>query len=160
MQKKKATTYLLLISVLSIWGIIAYRLVYYTADQKVDPISIAPYAGASISSYQRTKLKLNYADPFFRSGEGIELWVENERSGQRDSPQTGRRGSVAPAPAEIFYYGSIANRLRMVAVLSIATSANRMAEEGDQVGDFRILTIKKDSIQLSNNIASFWVQKQ
>ncbi|PWG78042.1 hypothetical protein [Pararcticibacter amylolyticus] len=153
-MKNKKMTYVLIVSVAAVWGIIFYRI--YTAaagdEEYVQPAAYSKTTYQSLDEYQlkdTAKLSLNYRDPF--SGQAAvpePVVAENQNA----------KPFIASAPPPpppvnwsiIHYTGYIVNSglKRMVAIMNI-NGKEYMLSEGQKAEGVTLLKNYRDSVKVS-----------
>lgn len=152
-------TYLLIVSVLGLWGLIFYRLAYNVSGEAtiaaVSKMKV-PLVEKKIFSIRDTfKLLLNYRDPF--SGVIMKEPVQEEIDLALKVP------AMKPEPVKlnhIIYTGYIINPLskRAVSIITINGKEQMMAE-GVSIGDVKLLRNRKDSVQVYYKGRNYFIRK-
>lgn len=154
-MKNKRTTYILIISVIAVWGIIFYRI--FTATQAAEPVSFnLPASRASYESLDDYQLKdtftlaLNYRDPFLGGVSPAEAAVVPE---PRESAAFTMNAIPPPPPVNweiIRYTGYIMNPniRRVVAIINI-NGKEYMLSEGQKADGVTLVKSYRDSVKIS-----------
>lgn len=156
-MKNKKMTWLLLLSVAAVWGIIFYRI--FTAVDSQE--TLIPKTSFSKSSYESLddykmkdsfRLSLHYRDPFLGGEVKPEKALDITSAAQPGNDF--RINSPAPAPEVnwlvVRYTGYIVNRemKRIVAIMNI-NSKEYMLSEGQKAQGVVIIRNYKDSVKVS-----------
>jgi hypothetical protein len=155
--KNKKLTYLLICSVLAVWGIIVYRVFARSAgDQKEYESSPAQKAPEEpLDDYElkdNFTLNLNYRDPF--SGTGS---TETEQTAPPDflteQIPVFNNLPASPPPIDwsfIRYAGRVVNPAsRKTITLLIINSLETMIGEGEQIRGVKLIKNYRDSVKVS-----------
>lgn len=150
-SQSKKTTYLLIICVAGLWGLIFYRVFQSTEvpDERVldVPHQKAVYFNAIDHSKDTLKLTFDYRDPFM--GALPKLAQENvQQQGSGISPQ--------PAPsmpkvnwAEVRYSGFIANQKTSQKLVIMVLNGNElMLAEGETMKGLKLIKYTADSVKV------------
>lgn len=154
-MKNKRTTYILIISVVAVWGIIFYRI--FTATQAAEPVSFnLPASKASYESLYDYQMKdtftlaLNYRDPFLGGEPQSEIPVTTV---PREPAGFVMNAIAAPPPVNweiIRYTGYIMNPniRRAVAIMNI-NGKEYMLSEGQKADGVTLIKSYRDSVKIS-----------
>lgn len=157
-MKNKKATYLLVFSVIVIWGIIIYRIfshVYGTDAPNVAPVALSVDSTFTFvdSSY---KLKLNYKDPFLKGGY-VPVSNSNKTVNNNSKPGIRRRINQSAQPTvkqtvvwpEIQFSGIILNdkSTEELGLVNI-NNASYLFREGESRKEILLIKLYADSIQV------------
>lgn len=153
MMKSNRTKYLMLLLVVSIWGLVVYRFLTYRTDGALsDQVTTNQNFDISQKSGDTFTLALNYADPFYSH--------TPERSTAGDNPQTAEKPAEKarvviepPKPRivwpAVLYKGVVLNeKHNSNSVIIIINGSTQILKKGDEVQGVRVISIGKDSIAL------------
>lgn len=152
-------TYLLIVSVLGLWGFIFYRVAdnVSTVPAKISAPGKKVLVGEDkVFSVKDTfTLLLNYRDPF--TGEIAMEPVNEARESARNLPL------LKPDPPKlphVIYTGYIINpgSKRAVSIITINGKEQMMAE-GETIGDVKLLINRKDSVQVHYKGRNYFIRK-
>lgn len=152
-------TYLLIVSVLGLWGFIFYRVADNVSAGP--PKASPPEKKVSVEEEKVFSVKdtftllLNYRDPF--TGEIAMEPVKEETESTINIPQ------LKPEPpklSHIIYTGYIINpgSKRAVSIITINGKEQMMAE-GETIGDVKLLRNRKDSVQVHYKGRNYFIPK-
>lgn len=152
-MKQKAITYILIVSVIAVWGIIFYRVLAANADDGENKPLARVEQKKAIEYYQlpdTTTLVLNYRDPFL----GTAATEPEDTVKVIDAGDLAMDIATTP-PAEINwdfikYSGFIINPAtkRLVSIMSINDNEKMMAV-GEVSSGVKLLSNLKDSVRVS-----------
>jgi len=151
-SQSKKTTYLLLVCVAGLWGLIFYRVfqVAEVPDERVfeKPPQKAHYFKAVDHSNDTTKLRFDYRDPF-------KVALPNFAEGNLNKqPVNALPSIVAQKPkvnwADVRYNGFIENKKtgQKLAIM-IINGSEQMLAEGQTVKGFKLIKHYPDSVKLN-----------
>lgn len=152
-MKSKGLTYVLIVSVIAVWGIIFYRIFLAAGTDEIDAPVAHLRQKEAIENYQindTAKLVLNYRDPFLGT-------AVKEADLMQKSPKTSasRNGESSEKPEEINwdfvkYNGFIVNPTskRVVSIISI-NNTEKMLAVGETSEGVKLLSNRKDSVKIS-----------
>jgi hypothetical protein len=156
-MRNKPLTYLLILSVAAVWGIIFYRLFNASGEEEKNHESFVPHhsPNESLEDYRfkdTFSLALSYADPFLKGIstpiQGGSVTVQNPViNASLSSPKP----IAPPINWEIIKYtGFILNSSgkKIVSIITISGKEYMLAE-GDGVAGVKLLKNAKDSIMVS-----------
>jgi hypothetical protein len=156
-MKNKPLTYLLIVSVAAVWGIIFYRMFSASGNEEMDiqPTVRLGLVNESLDDYKfkdTFKLALNYRDPFL----GKVLEVIETTPKEHTTTNSPSVAFINPKPLKpqinwelIKYNGCIINPLgkRVVAIM-ILNGKEQMLLEGQTADGVKLLKNYKDSIKV------------
>jgi hypothetical protein len=153
-MKNKPLTYLLIVSVAAVWGIIFYRIFSAGNDEEeiFRPLVKSQFVNESLDDYSYKDtftLVLNYRDPFLSTAI---YYVEEKVAQVASKPIVFNAAPKRPAINWniIKYTGFISNpsKKSVVAIMSI-NGKEYMMKEGELVAGVKILRNLKDSVKVS-----------
>jgi hypothetical protein len=149
---KLPKTVWLMIAVVAVWGTIGYRI--YSSLGEEDETEIRPWVRKTAhveASRENYPLLLNYSDPFLKKAAAKE-----KPKAQQQAKIVKPAKPVSSVPvvmvdwSKIEYVGSIYNASRKTTIATLRFNGKEYAaREGESVNEFKILSVKKDSCQLS-----------
>lgn len=153
---KKPMTYLLGIAVLSIWGLIGYRLFAGSAEELPLPGAGKDLSAKTVALPQvmpdTFNLLLNYPDPF--TGEKPKSRDTAVRPPVREARTTGPSAPMAVVKDpldQVKYLGYVANGNGKERVAIVRYHGQeKMLKEGDTLGKIKVLEIKKERLMLGH----------
>ncbi|MFD2162267.1 hypothetical protein ACFSJU_07670 [Paradesertivirga mongoliensis] len=155
-MKNKALTYLLILSVSAVWGIIFYRVFSATDSDEVvsGPLQKSTFVNESLDDYKLKDtftLALNYGDPFLEnSSEAIKA---NEPASQNTAVAIAIHNPQPIAPQvnwdAVKYTGYVLNSSdkRVTAIMTL-NGKEYMLSEGQDVAGLKLLKNLKDSVKV------------
>lgn|GEM_PF-2489450 len=163
-KQNRAVQITLGVSVLIIWGMVAYRfnrLSKGTNSKAENAEFVMPEATPALEQ-DTFRLVLNYPDPFLSGSALISEKKNSISSGQ--TARTNQVNSVKPPqgipPPSIQYKGfSMDNKGRIRARLAVNGKGMTLAN-GDVVGNLNVLSIFKDSVQIKWEGKKYTLRRQ
>lgn len=152
-MKNKKFTYLLLICVAGLWGLIFYRIFNSLSDEDTPVLSLNPtketYFKMVNHEQDQVELKLDYRDPFSTKSEEIVSQPEKVFSMPKVAAQVNMNMKIPVKWAAIQYTGYINNPMnkKKVAML-ILDGKEFMLTEGQQLNGVKLLKYATDSVML------------
>jgi hypothetical protein len=155
-MKNKKATYVLGLAVLSVWGLILYRI-FYSGNQQQDRFTTKMQSGPKeqLNDYSipadTEKLRLNYRDPFGGAAPA-NTTVPEPVSKVASSPIASLPLPAKPAATDwsfIRYAGFVKNpgNKRLIAMVNIR-GKDLMMSEGETAQEVRLLKNLQDSISV------------
>lgn len=148
-KKNKALTYVLIVVVLLVWGLIIYRIVIAYSSNHDESYVPPPAPKEVFNDYavpkDTARLLLNYRDPF-----GIAARKDTAKPLPRIRQNTGIARANVPPPFNwdiIRYSGYIKNpgSKKLIAFMKI-NGQEAMMSEGETIGQFKLVRNMKDSV--------------
>lgn len=140
MKNRKTTTYILAISAVLIWALVAVQVVRWTRPEKETayPVKSAPHPSAPRTA---ETIKMDYSDPFLKElGRNHPKTTEN-----RPSERPPAEGEVGPPP--ITYKGLMCcSEMKMAIVMENGMSV--MLRKGDPILGFTVQEFSHDELVL------------
>lgn len=164
-MKNKKLTYLLLLLVAIVWGLIFYRIFFGISKNKDMPINrnlISTTKEISVSD--SFSIQNNYADPFGSMGVAIARNKDSDGSVHKQNKINDRQERVIPPPINwpsVMYKGKIINtKNNQTALLLNVNGMEFLSGVGKKVGDVVIISTNGDSILLKYNESLRYFKKQ
>ncbi len=145
-MKKKATTYLLLILCVVVWGTIGWKV--YAALQENTPIPVPPVKVAVAPKKDTISLLLNYRDPFLGGYPKHKATVEKTVT----EPAVHREVYAAPPQEEIvpdFQYKGVIRFGKMTQAIVNRNGESLMLKANETVGEFSVVQITDSKLVVS-----------
>ncbi|HEY0056921.1 MAG TPA: hypothetical protein VGB63_16340 [Pedobacter sp.] len=167
-MKNRAVTYLLIVSVAAVWGVIFYQIFKVSGDKESlqGPAIRHSADNKSLDNYEwkdTLKLALNYRDPFLSSSNNAVALPTLSDLDAAVVPTTPKlRPLISQVNWEgIKYTGFIMNTpgKRLVAILNIY-GKEQFLSEGESAAGVRLISNMRDSVKLAyqNNIKYIRIQ--
>lgn len=136
-MKKNSITYLLLIVVVVVWGVVFYNLFNPSDKNKVEQVT--SLVSARKNENKRTKLSLNYRNPF--RAVTVETKVEPEAQPveiKKEEPPT-------------FNYKGFINGEKQKVIIIEKSGRSEVISVKDSLFGFKIISLNNDSIVVRKN---------
>lgn len=151
-MRKKLTTYILLLAVLSLWGFIAYK-VYNGLSGSETPVITKRSSSFNLEEPQESNTDqefiFNYRDPFLKSNSSI-IEVKKENQSKSNSViRSAKNSSRINQQPSLKYYGMLKKLNEDLAIVKM-NEIDQLLKIGDQVGEFFLQKIYDDSLIISN----------
>lgn len=146
-MKSRWTTYLLLVAVVAVWGIVGWKIFAPAAEV---PSASAPRLEVTRQKVAEDTLLLDYPDPF-RKGSTSKA-VRQRQSVVRALPSTVRRENV-----RITHLATLASGCKTLYILTIGNEQYELMRGAEAVG-FRLVKSDRDSVYLCKNGISYGVK--
>ena len=146
-MRDKRINYILIPVVLSVWGIIFYKIfASLNGSNRVAVINYDRKTGNQVQEDQSFKLMVNYRDPFL--GKSFES-PSNQRpkvsdAGSKITPEKKAPESKWPT---INFLGTIKKQKETFAIMKIQNKTFTM-KKGEEIENVKMLMIMKDSVQI------------
>jgi hypothetical protein len=160
---KSRKTILLLVLVISIWGVISFQIYAHFSEDEPEMFVRPPKRNVVlVDSTDRFPLMLNYTDPFLKK-------VQQEKKNVLSRKPAVQKAVVVQVPVQagpiiawdrIEYFGSVfnANRQSTVAIIRIY-GVDYLSRQGDVINNFTVSDIRKDSVLLTITSQSRYIKK-
>lgn len=143
-MKSRWTTYLLLVVVVAVWGVVAWKI-FAPASETVSvaqPKRAVPAAEAAAAD----TLYLDYPDPFLK---GAPRQVVKPRSAVRGLPRA-KTAQPRRERVNMVHLGTIRSAGKRLYILSVGDAQYELAQ-GESAGGFVFVECDRDSLYLSKN---------
>lgn len=162
-MNKKHTQILLLITVISLWGIIIYKAYnfLYNPESEIVSNSFARPAKQAQEETDTLRLLLNYGDPF-----GIQKTQTYPviNTSIKLNPKNPRKTEPPVLPVSIpalNYQGLIYNPKKSVNVGIVSSKKESLLlKQGDTVEGWVVKELRKDSLSISHKNQVVWIRKK
>lgn len=142
-MKNKKITYLLLLVVVVVWGLIIRKVFTITAAESTVPTAILPRAKPEVKKADR-ELLLDYRDPFL-GRVNRELAAKTPPAALSAVKLPVAMPMVVEAPPALKYKGIIRKGKQIYAVIE-SGKMQEVVLKGGIIDDFRLLSITADSV--------------
>lgn len=154
-MKSKPLTYLLIVSVAAVWGIIFYRIFSAQGDEEISLTPLTKYnkVNESLDDYVMKDtfiLSLNYRDPFLTDVPDVNIKTANITSEAQKSSVNELSHKPAINWNIIKYTGFISNPLKKspVAIVQV-NGTEHMMKEGESMDGVKLIRILRDSVKVT-----------
>lgn len=154
-DSKKIGFMLMLIAI--VWGAVFFQIFFNkNSNQPVtNNIKAAKQQVKTIETPKAYQLKSNYIDPFlgqkYTNGKATKKVVKQKK--------TSTKAALTDYSNIIKYQGNISNKNSQTVYVSFSKKSH-LLQKGDSLSVYKLIKIKKDSIQFSAGRIKFWIKKQ
>ena len=155
-MKSKPLTYLLIVSVAAVWGIIFYRIFSAQGDEEISFTPLTKYnkVNESLDDYvmkDTFTLSLNYRDPFLTDVSDANIIIAKIASEAQNSTAVNELPHKAAINWNIIKYtGIISNPLKKspVAIVQV-NGTEHIMKEGESMDGVKLIRILRDSVKVT-----------
>ena len=149
-MKSKWTTYLLIVAVIAVWGVVAWKI--FTPSQPVAESPVTAKKPSVVADLKEEKLCLDYPDPFLK---GV-----SQSTPERTTPRSfSIKKTVKPRKkVDIVHLATVVVGKQELHILTIDKEQYELCE-GENAGDFCLKDSDRDSLYLENGGVVYGVKR-
>jgi len=151
-MKNKKLTYLLIVVVAAVWGIIVWRVIGYNASETSPGVTQSTALPEQVDRI-RYELSLDYRDPFLESTTPRIRRARSE-AGTGISPE-----SEPIIPPNACFKGVIRQHNRLYAIFE-SDGRSEILQQGEAVDEYRLTSVTPDSVLLEKGTQVFVLKLQ